>query len=130
MAQTSGMIDRIGAMQDFKLYRELHWDGSFEDYLALVRERPQVTSNAYQRLLKQGSEYYSRTQDAALYSFDWTNLAGTDLAGTSTDRFASPMNDEPLRLIPMDWRDKAIAELALSNEQYRVHVDGDLDPAS
>ena len=48
MAQT--MIDRIGAMQDFKLYRELHWEGSFEEYLALVRERPQVTRNAYQRL--------------------------------------------------------------------------------
>src|SRR5216110_1390460 len=51
MAQTSGqMIDRIGAMQDFKLYRELHWEGTFEEYLALVRERPQVTRNAYQRL--------------------------------------------------------------------------------
>ena len=50
MAQSSGMIDRIGAMQDFKLYRELHWEGSFEEYLALVRERPQVTRNAYQRL--------------------------------------------------------------------------------
>src|SRR3712207_2478506 len=51
MAQTSGqMIDRIGAMQDFKLYRELHWEGSFEEYLEVVRERPQVTRNAYQRL--------------------------------------------------------------------------------
>src|SRR5436190_2707520 len=50
MAQTAGMIDRIGAMQDFKLYRELHWEGSFEEYLNLVRERPQVTRNAYQRL--------------------------------------------------------------------------------
>ncbi|MDF2692682.1 MAG: Serine protein kinase (prkA protein), P-loop containing [Labilithrix sp.] len=41
MAETSGMmIDRIGAMQDFKLYRELHWEGSFEEYLQLVRERP------------------------------------------------------------------------------------------
>src|SRR5207253_8944629 len=56
------------------------------------------------RLLKQGIEYYSRTSDGALYSFDWINLAGTDLAGTATDRFASPMNDEPLRLIPSDWR--------------------------
>ena len=36
MAQTSGMIDRIGAMQDFKLYRELHWEGTFEEYLSAV----------------------------------------------------------------------------------------------
>ncbi|MBX3232873.1 MAG: serine protein kinase [Labilithrix sp.] len=205
-----GMIDRIGAMQDFKLYRELHWEGSFEEYLSIVRERPQVTRNAYQRLydmiisfgteeyidnkkkltrynffkdemnnganaifgldiplmrlvhvlkaasegygpekrvillhgpvgsskstiarlLKQGAEYYSRTPDGALYSFDWVNLGGTDLAGTNTDRFASPMNDEPLRLIPQEWRPKAVQELGLSNDQFKVRVDGDLDPAS
>jgi serine protein kinase len=210
MAMAEMMIDRIGAMQDFKLYRELHWEGTFEEYLQLVRERPQVTRNAYQRLydmiisfgteeyidnkkkltrynffkdelngganaiygldiplmrlvhvlkaaaegygpekrvillhgpvgsskstiarlLKQGLEYYSRTPDGALYSFDWINLAGTDLAGTSTDRFASPMNDEPLRLIPIEWRARAIEELGLSNEQYKVRVEGDLDPAS
>ena len=211
MAQTSGgMIDRIGAMQDFKLYRELHWEGSFEEYLAVVRERPQVTRNAYQRLfdmiisfgteeyidnkkkltrynffkdemnnganaifgldiplmrlvhvlkaasegygpekrvillhgpvgsskstiarlLKQGTEYYSRTSDGAIYSFDWVNLEGTGLAGTGTDRFPSPMNEEPLRLIPMDWRAKAIEELGLSNDQFKIRVDGDLDPAS
>jgi len=204
------MIDRIGAMQDFKLYRELSWEGSFEEYLGLVRERPQITRNAYQRLydmvisfgteeyidnkkkltrynffrdemnnganaifgldiplmrlvhvlkaaaegygpekrvillhgpvgsskstiarlLKQGIEYYSRTTDGSLYSFDWVNLGDTGLAGTSTDRFPSPMNDEPLRLIPQDWRPKAIDELALSNKQYKVRVDGDLDPAS
>lgn len=204
------MIDRIGAMQDYKLYRELHWEGSFEEYLSIVRERPQVTRNAYQRLydmiisfgteeyidnkkkltrynffkdemnhganaifgldiplmrlvhvlkaasegygpekrvillhgpvgsskstiarlLKQGIEYYSRTPDGALYSFDWVNLGGTDLAGNGTDRFASPMNDEPLRLIPQEWRAKAVQELGLSNDQYKVRVDGDLDPAS
>ena len=209
MAQNA-MIDRIGAMQDFKLYRQLSWEGSFEEYLTLVREKPQVTRNAYQRLydmvisfgteeyidnkkkltrynffrdemngganaifgldiplmrlvhvlkaaaegygpekrvillhgpvgsskstiarlLKQGIEYYSKTNDGALYSFDWVNLGDTGLAGTSTDRFASPMNDEPLRLIPEGWRPKAIEELGLSNEQYKVRVDGDLDPAS
>ena len=82
------------------------------------------------RLLKQGIEYYSKTNDGALYSFDWVNLGDTGLAGTATDRFASPMNDEPLRLIPMDWRPKAVEELGLSNDQYKVRVDGDLDPAS
>src|SRR6476659_183770 len=210
MSDNRPMTERIAAMQDYKLYRELTWDGSFDEYLQIVREKPQVTRNAYQRLydmiisygteeyidnkkklvrynffkdehnrganaifgldiplmrlvhvlkaasegygpekrvillhgpvgsskstiarlVKQGLEHYSRSTDGALYSFDWINLAGTDLAGTSTDRFASPMNDEPLRLIPQDWRSKAIDELALSNDQFRVRVDGDLDPAS
>jgi serine protein kinase len=78
------------------------------------------------RLLKLGIEKYSRTADGALYSFDWIGLAGTDLAGKENDVFASPMNEEPLRLIPMEWRDKAILETGLSNEQFKVKVDGDL----
>jgi serine protein kinase len=206
----TGMTERIAAMQDFQLYKDLHWDGSFENYLTIVRERPQVTRNAYQRLydmiisygteeyidnkkklvrynffkdelggganaiygldiplmrlvhvlkaaaegygpekrvillhgpvgsskstiarlLKQGIEAYSRTPDGALYTFDWVNLAGVGLSTLDTERFPSPMNEEPLRLIPPDWRQKAIDQLGLSNEQFRVHVDGDLDPAS
>ena len=46
----SPMLDKIAAMQDYNLYRELHWEGSFEDYLEIVRGRPQVTRNAYQRV--------------------------------------------------------------------------------
>jgi serine protein kinase len=207
---TQTMISRIASMQDFKLYAELNWEGSFEDYLQLVRQRPTVTRNAYQRiydmvishgteeyidnkkklvrynffrddangganaifgldiplmrlahvlkaasegygpekrvillhgpvgsskstiarLLKQGTEAYSRTPDGALYSFDWINLAGTELAGKETDRFPSAMNEEPLRLIPQEWRAKAIEELGLSSDKFRVKVDGDMDPAS
>ncbi len=31
-------------------YRELHWEGSFDDYLDVVAENPRVLRNAYQRL--------------------------------------------------------------------------------
>jgi serine protein kinase len=31
-------------------YRKTHWEGGFEDYLEIVREHPEVTRNAYQRL--------------------------------------------------------------------------------
>jgi serine protein kinase len=30
------MVETIAAMQDFALYRELAWEGSFEDYLQIV----------------------------------------------------------------------------------------------
>src|SRR5438552_1810143 len=58
----SEMTDRIAAMQDLKLYRERHWEGSFEEYLGIVRSKPQVTRNAYQRLydmiISYGTEEY------------------------------------------------------------------------
>src|ERR1700690_3407829 len=204
------MTDRIASMQDLRLYRELHWEGGFEDYLRIVREKPQVTRNAYQRmydmiisygteeyidskkklvrynffkdeqngganaifgldiplmrlvhvfkaasegygperrviflhgpvgsskstiarLLKQGVEQYSRSPDGALFTFDWVALSGTGIANADQDRFPSPMNEEPLRVIPPDWRAKAIDELGLSNDKFKVRIEGDLDPAS
>ena len=183
-------VDRIAAMQDYDLYRDLAWEGGFEDYLDIVRKRPTVTRNAFQRvydmivsygteeyidskkklvrynffkdeidggkdaifgldiplmrlvhvlraasegygpekrvillhgpvgsskstiarLLKKGLESYSRTPDGALYTFKWANLKGTGLEGRDDvgAPFACPMHEEPLRLIPEEWRDKAI----------------------
>ncbi|NLY95252.1 MAG: hypothetical protein GXY23_14655, partial [Myxococcales bacterium] len=46
----SDAISRIAALQDFDRYRELTWEGSFEDYLSIVKQRPEVTRNAFQRL--------------------------------------------------------------------------------
>jgi serine protein kinase len=81
------------------------------------------------RLLKQGVEAYSRTPDGALYTFDWVNLAGTGIDGESR---ALPQPDERGAAAPhpAEWRAKAIAELGLSNDKFKVRVEGDLDPAS
>ncbi|MEN9581280.1 MAG: hypothetical protein RJA70_4289 [Pseudomonadota bacterium] len=203
------ITSRIAKLQDYDLYRDLSWEGSFEEYLQLVRERPKVTRNAFQRLydmvlshgtdeyidnkkkltrynffqdpidggkdavfgldiplmrlmnvlkaasegygperrvillhgpvgsskstiarmLKKGAEAYSKTPDGALYTFKWVNLKGTGLASGNEDEFDSPMHDEPLRLIPIEWRAKAITEM-FSTERYTARVEGDLDPAS
>ena len=39
----SDMVSQIAALQDYDRYRDLHWEGSFEDYLEIIRERPEVT---------------------------------------------------------------------------------------
>src|SRR5690606_16129680 len=204
------MVAAIAAMQDYDRYRNLSWEGSFEDYLRIIREQPQVTRNAFQRvydmvlshgteeyidnkkklvrynffrdplgkgrdaiygldiplmrlmnvlkaaaqgygperrvillhgpvgsskstiarLLKKGLEHYSTTPEGALYTFRWVNLRETGLAGQDVDTFDSPMHEEPLRLIPVDWRERAIEELGLGNDKFRVRVEGELDPAS
>ena len=209
MATQGSMTQKIGAHQDYDLYRELNWEGSFEDYLGIVRERPQVTRNAYQRvydmiirygteeytdsrkklvrynffqdeldggkdaiygldiplmrlvnvlkaasqgygpekriillhgpvgsskstivrLMKKGLEHYSRTPDGALYTYDWVDLEGIGMSGPEAACFPSPMNEEPLRLIPVEWRDKAITDLGLGNDRYKVKCVGQLNPA-
>jgi serine protein kinase len=205
-----GMVSQIAAMQDYGRYRDLAWEGSFEEYLNIVRERPQVTRNAFQRvydmvisygteeyidnkkklvrynffrdeidegrdavfgldiplmrlmnvlkaasegygperrvillhgpvgsskstiarLLKKGLERYSQTTEGGLFTFRWVNLAATGLASGGSDTFDSPMHEEPLRLIPPEWREQAIDKLGLSNDKFRVRVEGEMDPAS
>jgi serine protein kinase len=204
------MIERIAALQDYDQYRDLHWEGSFEDYLEIVKARPEVTRNAFQRLydmistrgadeyvdnkkkitsfgffqdtanggadavfgldiplqrlvnvlkaaaegygperrvillhgpvgsskstiarlLKKGMEDYSRTPEGALYTYSWVNLGGTGLTSTADgDTFPSPMHEEPLRLIPAEWRERAFKELGIANDRYRIKLEGDLNPA-
>src|SRR5690606_22509028 len=160
-SNSGSMVATIAAMQDYDRYRDLAWEGSFEQYLQIVKQRPEVTRNAFQRmydmvlshgseeyvdnkkkivrygffsdplgggkdavygldiplmrlvnvlkaaangygpekrvillhgpvgsskstiarLLKTGVERYSMTSEGALYTFRWTNLASTGLAG-------------------------------------------------
>src|ERR1043165_360314 len=81
------------------------------------------------RQLKKGLEDYSRTADGALYTYYWT-LPGplSELAGGS-EVFHSPMHDEPLRLIPAAWRQQTIDKLKLGNDDFRVKIAGDVNPA-
>ena len=56
------LVGQIAELQDYDEYAELHWEGSFEDYLNLVRKNPKVTRNAFQRVydmvLTHGVEEY------------------------------------------------------------------------
>ena len=78
------------------------------------------------RLLKKGIEEYSRTPDGALYSYYWS-LPGdlAKLAG-GEEEFHCPMHDEPLRLIPRDWRGKVVGDLGLGS---KAQIKGDVNPA-
>src|ERR671926_1175385 len=44
------LVSRIAALQDKTSFKELHWEGTFEDYLRIVRENPRVTRTAFQRI--------------------------------------------------------------------------------
>jgi serine protein kinase len=48
--ETSGLLGLIEAQQDRGHYQSLLWEGSFGEYLELVKNDPGVARNAYQRL--------------------------------------------------------------------------------
>jgi len=209
MSLDEGLVSKIAALQDYQTYRDLNREGSFEEYLRIVRERPEVARNAFQRLydmivsygeeeyidnkkrlvrypffqdpidggkdaifgldiplmrlvatlqaaalgygpekriillhgpvgsskstiarlLKKGVERYSRTPEGSLYTYKWVNLKGTTLAGES-DEMPCPMNEDPLKLIPEEWRDRAFKDLSFGSERFRMEVPGTLNPAS
>jgi serine protein kinase len=203
-------ISQIAELQNYQEYADLHWSGTFEEYLDVVRNNPRVTRTAYQRaydmilkagteelvdnkkrivhynffddpqnngrdavfgleiplmrlvsvfksaamgygtekrvillhgpvgsskstiarLLKRGIEAYSRTADGALYTFEWTVPDELKHITGGESVFVSPMHEEPLRLIPQEWRAEAFKRLELKLGNEPVRVDGELDPAS
>ena len=50
MSDGRTFLKEISQRKDLDQYRREHWEGTFPEYLDLVRERPEVTRTAYQRL--------------------------------------------------------------------------------
>jgi serine protein kinase len=63
----SKLIGAIDKGLDRRSYQELHWEGSFEDYLKLVAENPRIVRNSFQRvydmILSYGSEEYVENRE-------------------------------------------------------------------
>jgi serine protein kinase len=78
------------------------------------------------RLLKKGLEHYSRTDAGALYTYGWRE-EGLDGSDAHVD---CPMHEDPLRLIPGEFRMGVEAELneERGSDDARVTIEGDLCP--
>ena len=44
------LLQSVASQQNLDAYQQEHWQGSFDDYLDIVRSNPKVTRNAHQRL--------------------------------------------------------------------------------
>jgi len=201
------ILDAIDDSPEVTIYRDLQWEGTFKDYMAMVLEDPAIIRNAHQRmydmilqhgsseyvhqketmvsykffqdpfnngheavfgieralmqlvahfksaayhfgtekrvlllhgpvgsakstivrLLKRGLEQYSRSKEGRLYTFGWKVKDEV----TGQDVIWSPMNEEPLKLIPLGPRKKLMQQInERSKLPYKVNVEGDLDPLS
>src|SRR5437764_11419502 len=67
MATGKAILTALRPQLDLSDYRKKHWDGSFEEYLNIVVEHPEVTRTAYQRLydmiLSHGTEEVYENKD-------------------------------------------------------------------
>jgi serine protein kinase len=78
------------------------------------------------RLLKKGVENYSRTPEGALFTFGWRDEK------SGTEKYIDcPMHEEPLHLIPEDFRAEVEAKLNSSLEESmdRIVIGGELCPS-
>lgn len=94
------------------------------------------------RRLKRGLEHYSRSDAGAWYTYKWVNLPtvaddkGPAIFTEATD--VSPMNENPLKLMPRNMRDEFLREVNAAHYEmtteedrdnvYRLICDGDLNP--
>lgn len=89
------------------------------------------------RLLKQGLEEYSRIPEGTLYTYEWSLPEKLRYLTAGEETFRSPMNEEPLKLIPPEWREEAIDKFELTDPgdpetgraAFRPYVTGQLNPA-
>src|SRR5438132_3196470 len=74
MATGKSILNALRQELNLSDYRKKHWEGSFEEYVDIVREHPEVTRTAYQRLydmiLSHGTEeVYENKERVVRYSF-------------------------------------------------------------
>ena len=74
MATAKAILDSVRPHLDLGDYRKKHWEGTFEEYLNIVIEHPEVTRTAYQRLydmiLAHGTEeVYENKEKIIRYKF-------------------------------------------------------------
>src|SRR2546423_7217612 len=112
------LISRIAALQDKTSFKELHWEGSLEECLKIVRENPRVTRTAFQRIydmiLSHGkTEYIDNKKRLIRYHFFHDEPNGGRGAVYSLDvslmkmvnafKSAAQANCTPKRALLLHW---------------------------
>src|SRR3989449_10959796 len=74
MSTGKGILNSLRQQLNLSDYRKKHWEGSFDEYVDIVCEQPQVTRSAYQRLydmiLSHGTEeVYENKEKMTRYKF-------------------------------------------------------------
>ena len=80
----TNIISLVGKRQDLEQFRRKNWNGTFEQYLDIVRANPNVAQNAFQRIfdmiLSYGTEVYQECREKRVHYnfFDDPDNNGAD----------------------------------------------------
>src|SRR3989304_6786816 len=74
------IMSTIETAMDKKTYQELHWTGTFDDYLKIVLKNPRVARNAFQRvydmIISYGYEEYTEYRETYIHYNFFKDLVG------------------------------------------------------
>ena len=67
MSEGHSIISLVAQRQDLEQFRRKNWEGSFQEYLDVVKQDPKVTRNAFQRvydmIMSYGVENYEKARE-------------------------------------------------------------------
>lgn len=88
--------------------------------------------SAFDKLVRQYFEHYTLTDDGRMYTFRWVDLCSViEDQDPSDDVVRSPMNQDPLVLLPRDQREEVIDEVNGNLARpYTIENAQELDPES
>ncbi|MEM8532948.1 MAG: serine protein kinase [Chloroflexota bacterium] len=85
------------------------------------------------RRLKRGLEHYSRTEDGAVFTYDWYMGDIEDIEQKrvkESDWEPCPMHEDPLHLVPQETRERFIEQFNSGRpEEEHIFIKGDLCPS-
>src|SRR3974377_570042 len=88
MSTGKAILASLRSQLNISEYRKKHWEGTFDEYLDIVREHPEVTRTAYQRLydmilLHGTEEAYEQKEKITRFKFfnDFAALHGDAIYG-------------------------------------------------
>ena len=65
MGTGSSLLDQISKQHRPDVFRQEHWEGTFEEYLEIVRANPRVTRSSYERLYDMVTSYGTYPVDSS-----------------------------------------------------------------
>jgi serine protein kinase len=120
----------IPLMRLMNVFRSAAEEYGTEKRIILLHGPVGSSKSTIARLLKCGVEAYSRTPEGRLFTFEWVLPKELQHITGGVEVFRDPMHEEPLKLIPLAWREAAFKDLGIWDNEYCPRIRGELNPAS